>query len=99
MHKTLIVKGMMCPHCEAHCRESLEKVDGVVSAKCDHNACTAEVELSREASTDTQMFSCQCDRRDPAETKKPRSGKPGGEMRGKASGASPSCRRIRTLRL
>ena len=30
MHKTLIVKGMMCPHCEAHCRESLEKVDGVV---------------------------------------------------------------------
>ena len=39
MHKTLIVKGMMCPHCEAHCRESLEKVDGVVSAKCDHNAC------------------------------------------------------------
>ena len=47
MHKTLIVKGMMCPHCEAHCRESLEKVDGVVSAKCDHNACTAEVELSR----------------------------------------------------
>lgn len=52
MHKTLIVKGMMCPHCEAHCRESLEKVDGVVSAKGDHNACTAEVELSREVAED-----------------------------------------------
>ena len=30
MHKTLIVKGMMCPH----------------------NACTAEVELSREVAED-----------------------------------------------
>ena len=43
MHKTLIVKGMMCPHCEAHCRESLEKVDGVAEALCDHEKGTAEI--------------------------------------------------------
>ena len=60
MHKTLIVKGMMCPHCEAHCRESLEKVDGVVSAKCDHNACTAEVELSREVRSEERRVGKEC---------------------------------------
>lgn len=32
----ITVKGMMCPHCEAHTKEALEKLEGVVSAKADH---------------------------------------------------------------
>ena len=48
MRKTLEVEGMMCGHCEAHVKEALEKVPGVVSAKADHGAGTAVVELSGE---------------------------------------------------
>ena len=48
MKCVLTVKGMMCPHCEAHCREALEKIDGVVSAQADHKACTVTVECSRD---------------------------------------------------
>ena len=32
----ITVKGMMCPHCEAHVKEALEKIDGIVEAKADH---------------------------------------------------------------
>ena len=32
----ITVKGMMCPHCEAHIKEALEKIDGIVEAKADH---------------------------------------------------------------
>ena len=49
MKCVLTVKGMMCPHCEAHCRAALEKVDGVVSAQADHKACTVTVACPREA--------------------------------------------------
>ena len=30
------IEGMMCPHCEAHCKEELEKLDFVVSATPSH---------------------------------------------------------------
>ena len=48
MEKVLHVDGMMCEHCEARVKKALESVDGVVSAKADHNAKTAVVELSKD---------------------------------------------------
>ncbi|MDD6094159.1 MAG: heavy metal translocating P-type ATPase [Clostridia bacterium] len=44
----ITVKGMMCPHCEAHTKEALEKLDGVVSAKADHTTNTVVIETSKE---------------------------------------------------
>lgn len=44
----ITVKGMMCAHCEAHTKEALEKIDGVVSAVADHNANSVVIETSRE---------------------------------------------------
>ena len=43
---TLRIKGMMCEHCEKRIVQALEAVDGVVSAKADHRAGTAEVRLN-----------------------------------------------------
>ena len=44
----ITVKGMMCPHCEAHTKEALEKLDGVVSVTADHTANSVVIETSRE---------------------------------------------------
>lgn len=44
----IIVNGMMCAHCEAHTKEALEKIDGIVSAKADHEAGLVVLETSRE---------------------------------------------------
>ncbi len=52
MKKTVGIKGMMCPHCEKHMKEAFEKIDGVVSAAADHNACQAVVEMTRDVSED-----------------------------------------------
>lgn len=52
MIKTIGVKGMMCPHCEKHTKEALEKIDGVVCATADHKACQVVVEMSRDVSED-----------------------------------------------
>lgn len=52
MKKTLKVEGMMCIHCEAHVKEALEKIDGVVSVKPDHDKKIVEVESSKEISED-----------------------------------------------
>ena len=46
MQKTLQVEGMMCEHCEATVRRALEAVDGVSSARADHNSGTAVVTLT-----------------------------------------------------
>lgn len=48
MTKTLLVEGMMCPHCEKHVKDALEKLDGVTSAVTSHEKGTAVVELSKE---------------------------------------------------
>jgi len=40
------VNGMMCQHCEAHAKEALEKVAGVVLATADHNTNTVTLETS-----------------------------------------------------
>lgn len=45
---TLKVEGMMCGHCEARVKKSLEEIDGVVSAEVSHEKGTAVVTLSKE---------------------------------------------------
>ena len=48
MTKTLKVEGMMCGHCEARVKKTLEKLDGVEAAAADHNKGTAVVTLRAE---------------------------------------------------
>ncbi|MBQ6756059.1 MAG: cadmium-translocating P-type ATPase [Oscillospiraceae bacterium] len=43
MEKVIKVEGMMCPMCEKHVREALEKLPGVESAKASHTAGTATI--------------------------------------------------------
>ncbi len=50
MEKTMEVKGMMCPHCEARVKAALEAVEGVVSATPNHKKNVAVVTLSAEVS-------------------------------------------------
>lgn len=46
--KIISVEGMMCPHCEAHVKEALEKVEGVNEAVADHKAAKVTVKLSSD---------------------------------------------------
>lgn len=46
------IKGMMCPHCEAHVKKALEALDGVESAAPDKDAGNAMLTLSKEVSAD-----------------------------------------------
>lgn len=48
MKKTLIIEGMMCPHCEAHTKKALEALDGVESASASHTDGKAVVTLSKD---------------------------------------------------
>ncbi len=48
MQKTMKIEGMMCQHCEARVKKTLEKIDGVASAEVSHTAGTAIVELTAE---------------------------------------------------
>ena len=50
MEKTMRIEGMMCPHCEARVKKCLESIEGVVSAEVSHEAGTATVTLSENAS-------------------------------------------------
>ena len=52
MKKTLVIEGMMCPHCEANVKKGLEAIDGVVCVTPDHKAKTAVVELSKDVPCD-----------------------------------------------
>ena len=52
MKKTIKVEGMMCPHCEAHMKEALEGIEGVVSAVASHTEKNAVIELSKDVSED-----------------------------------------------
>lgn len=49
---TIEVKGMMCAHCEAHTKEALEKIDGVISATADHATDTVVIETEKEVPED-----------------------------------------------
>ena len=48
MTKTMMIEGMMCPHCEARVKKALEAIDGVESAVPSHTAGTAVVTLSKD---------------------------------------------------
>lgn len=53
MKKVLKIKGMMCPHCEAHVKQALEALEGVKSAAPDHKKGVAMVELTENVSDET----------------------------------------------
>lgn len=46
MKKMLKIEGMMCPHCEANVKNTLESIAGVISAEVSHKDGTAVVEIS-----------------------------------------------------
>ena len=53
MKKTLVIEGMMCPHCEATVKKALENVEGVAEALVSHEAGTAVVTLNQEVANET----------------------------------------------
>nr|MCR5816404.1 metal-transporting ATPase [Ruminococcus sp.] len=53
MTKTLKIEGMMCEHCEARVKKTLEAIDGIETAAPDHNANTAVITLSKDVPIDT----------------------------------------------
>ncbi|MBE6548469.1 MAG: heavy metal translocating P-type ATPase [Ruminococcaceae bacterium] len=57
MTKTITIKGMMCPHCEARVKKYLEAMDGVISAEVSHEkgcaVVTTDGSVSNEALTKT----------------------------------------------
>lgn len=48
MEKVLKIDGMMCGHCEATVKKTLEAIDGVTSAVVSHEAGEARVTLSKD---------------------------------------------------
>ncbi|MBO7151398.1 MAG: heavy-metal-associated domain-containing protein, partial [Clostridia bacterium] len=53
MTKTMVIEGMMCMHCEARVRKTLEGIEGVASAVVSHENGTAVVTLSSDVSDET----------------------------------------------
>lgn len=53
MTVTMKIEGMMCGHCEARVKKTLEKIEGVVSAEVSHEKGTAVVTLEREVPFET----------------------------------------------
>lgn len=52
MKKTIKIEGMMCKHCEATVKGSLESLDGVKGAKVSHEKGKAVVKLSDDVADD-----------------------------------------------
>ena len=52
MKKTMEIKGMMCPHCEAAVKKALEAVEGVSGAEVSHEKGTAIVSMDAEVAND-----------------------------------------------
>ena len=48
MTKTMKIEGMMCGHCEARVKKTLEAIEGVQEAAVSHEAGTAVVTLSAD---------------------------------------------------
>ena len=53
MTKTMKITGMMCGHCEATVKKTLEAIEGVASAAVSHEKGTAVVTLTGDVSNDT----------------------------------------------
>ena len=49
---TLKIEGMMCPHCEARVKQTLEGTSGVTAAEVSHKAGTAIVTCADSLSRD-----------------------------------------------
>lgn len=52
MQKTMKIEGMMCGHCEATVKKTLEAIQGVEEAVVSHETGTAVVTLSGDVSSD-----------------------------------------------
>ena len=52
MKKTMIIEGMMCPHCEANVKTTLESLENVMEAEVSHTSKSAVVTLSAEVDKD-----------------------------------------------
>ena len=48
MEKLMVIEGMMCMHCEARVKKTLEALDGVAEAVVSHEAGTAVVKMNTE---------------------------------------------------
>ena len=53
MEKTMKIEGMMCMHCEARVKKTLEAIDGVDFAEVNHETDSAVVTLTADISNDT----------------------------------------------
>jgi len=53
MTKTMKIEGMMCGHCEARVKKSLEAIEGVQSAEVSHEKGTAVVTISDDVPVET----------------------------------------------
>ena len=53
MEKTIKIEGMMCPHCEATVKKTLEELDGVIQAEASHVKGTAVVTLEKDVPFET----------------------------------------------
>ena len=53
MTKTMHITGMMCGHCEARVKKTLEAIDGVTEAVVSHEAGTAVVTLASDVADET----------------------------------------------
>ena len=52
MEKIMTIEGMMCGHCEARVVKALESLPQVTSAKADHEAEQAVIELNAQIDDD-----------------------------------------------
>ena len=48
MKKTMKIEGMMCGHCEARIKKTLEAIPGVEAAEVSHEKGTAVVKMASE---------------------------------------------------
>ena len=53
MTKTMKIEGMMCPHCEARVKKTLEAIEGVEAAEVSHERGEAVVTLSAKIADET----------------------------------------------
>lgn len=53
MEKTMKIEGMMCGHCEARVKKTLEAIEGVAEAIVSHEAGTAVVKLDGDVTDET----------------------------------------------
>ena len=52
MTKTATIEGMMCAHCEANVKNTLEAIDGIDSAVVSHESNSAIIEMSKDVNED-----------------------------------------------